>query len=112
MKQVEERPWGKFEQFCHNEKVTVKILTVNPNSKLSLQYHNKRDEFWKVIEGSGQIVLGNKIINVKTDDEYLIPKKTNHRIITTLNKLKILEISYGEFDENDIVRISDDYNRV
>ena len=25
----EERPWGVFEQFTHNENSTVKILTVN-----------------------------------------------------------------------------------
>ena len=40
-----ERPWGKFEQFCKNEKTTVKILTVNPNGELSLQFHHNRDEW-------------------------------------------------------------------
>ena len=64
-KYSEERPWGKFEQFCHNEEVTVKIITVNPNSRLSLQYHNNRDEFWRVLKGKGQFVLGEETIDVK-----------------------------------------------
>ena len=34
--------------FCSNTKSTVKIITVNPNSELSLQFHNNRDEFWKI----------------------------------------------------------------
>ena len=110
-KYIEERPWGKFEQFCHNEKVTVKIITVKPDSKLSLQYHNHRDEFWKIIEGGGQIILGEELIDVKIGDEFFIPKKTNHRIITNNNSLKVLEVSFGEFDEKDIVRLEDKYNR-
>lgn len=110
-KYSEKRPWGKFEQFCHNEQVTVKIITVEPNSKLSLQYHHKRDEFWRVLSGSGQIILGEDKIDVKIDDEYFIPKTTKHRMMTGANKLEMLEISFGEFDENDIVRLADDYNR-
>lgn len=39
----EERPWGNFERFTHNEISTVKILTVNPNEELSLQYHHNRE---------------------------------------------------------------------
>jgi len=110
-KYSEERPWGKFEQFCHNEQVTVKIITVKPNSKLSLQYHHKRDEFWRVIGGSGQIIIGEEIIDVQKGDEHFIPKETKHRIMTNENSMEIMEISFGEFDKNDIVRLEDDYNR-
>ena len=110
-KYTEERPWGKFEQFCHNEKVTVKIITVKPNSKLSLQYHNHRDEFWRIVEGNGQIILKGELINVKVGDEFFIPKKVEHRIITNNNSLKVLEVSFGEFDEKDIIRLEDKYNR-
>lgn len=111
-KYSEERPWGGFEQFCHNEKVTVKILKVKPHSKLSLQYHHKRDEFWRVVFGSGQIILGEELIDVKVGDEHFIPKETKHRIITNDDNLEIMEISFGEFDENDIVRLEDSYNRI
>lgn len=110
-KYSENRPWGHFEQFCHHEKTTVKIIHVKPNSKLSLQYHNQREEFWKVIKGSGQIILGEKIIETKEGDEFFIPKKEKHRIMTTNNEIKIMEISFGNFDEKDIVRIEDDYSR-
>jgi len=111
-KYSEERPWGKFDQFCHNEKTTVKIITVKPNSRLSLQYHHKRDEFWRVVSGSGKIIIGEETIDVKKGDEHSIPKETKHRMMTTNDTLEIMEISFGEFDENDIVRLEDDYNRI
>jgi mannose-6-phosphate isomerase-like protein (cupin superfamily) len=74
-KYSEERPWGNFVQFCHNETCTVKIITVKPNRALSLQYRNKRDEFWKVISGKGRIVLGEKTIDAKMGDEFFIKKR-------------------------------------
>lgn len=107
----EERPWGNFEQFCLNQQATVKIISVNPNSQLSLQYHNYRNEFWRVIEGSGQVVIDDQTLEAKVGDNFFIPKLTKHRIQTTEYPMKILEISYGKFDENDIVRLEDKYQR-
>ena len=37
-----ERPWGHFDQFATNEPVTVKIITVEPGHRLSLQRHHLR----------------------------------------------------------------------
>lgn len=111
-KYSEKRPWGGFEQFTHNEKSTVKILTVNPKKRLSLQFHKKREEFWRVLDGQVKVTIGDKTVKAKTGDEFVIPKKTNHRL-EGLNKTgKILEIAFGDFDENDIVRLEDDYGRV
>lgn len=110
-KYCEKKPWGSFEQFCKNKFCTVKVINVNPNEQLSLQYHNNRDEFWRVIKGKAQIVIGEEIIDAKEDDEFRIPRKTQHRIIAKDDPVRILEISFGDFDEEDIVRIEDKYNR-
>jgi mannose-6-phosphate isomerase-like protein (cupin superfamily) len=48
----EQRPWGSFRRFTENEISTVKIITVNADQELSLQYHKNRDEFWKVLAGN------------------------------------------------------------
>lgn len=108
---IEERPWGKFEQFCHNENVTVKIITVKANFKLSLQYHNNREEFWRIVYGSCKVVLGEEIFYAKEGDSFFIKKGVKHRVITEDNLVKFMEISYGNFDENDIVRLEDSYGR-
>jgi mannose-6-phosphate isomerase-like protein (cupin superfamily) len=108
---TEDRPWGRFEQFCHNQECTVKIITVKPNSKLSLQYHKQREEFWRVIDGRGHIVVGDKTFDAKAGDEFFIKKIQKHRMMTTDSEMRVLEVSFGHFDEDDIVRLEDEYKR-
>ena len=108
----EDRPWGKFEKFHENELSTVKLIYINANSRLSLQYHRERSEFWKVIKGTAEVELDGKIIEVKEEENIVIPKGVKHRVKALNNICVILEIAYGKFDENDIVRIEDDYQRI
>ncbi len=107
----EERPWGEFVKFTENTSSTVKILTVKPGEAFSLQYHHKRDEFWRIISGNGMIQIGNSKHEAKPGMDYFIPRETNHRIEGGTEPLIILEIALDEFDENDVVRIEDRYGR-
>jgi mannose-6-phosphate isomerase len=107
----EDRPWGKFEKFHENKPCTVKLIYVNPNSRLSLQYHNKRSEFWKIVFGTAYLQLDDSLLVLKEGQTIEIPNKARHRVEAKETKCVILEISYGIFDENDIVRLEDDYQR-
>jgi mannose-6-phosphate isomerase len=106
-----ERPWGEFRQFTHGDPTTVKILTVKAGQEFSLQTHEKRDEFWRVIAGEGTVTVGDKEFDAKEEYEFRLPKKTKHRIKGGPNGIKVLEISTGEFSEEDITRLQDDYGR-
>jgi mannose-6-phosphate isomerase-like protein (cupin superfamily) len=108
---TENRPWGNFERFTQNESSTVKIITVNAGGELSLQYHAKRSEFWKILSGNPTITSGDKIVQAKPGDEFFQAAKQNHRIQAGAMEAKILEVAFGEFDENDIVRLEDKYGR-
>ena len=108
----EERPWGNFRQFTHNVSSNVKILTVKPNESLSLQSHEKREEFWKIIKGDGIAYIGDKEYNIKEGDELNIPVFTKHSLSAGNFGVMVLEIATGDFDENDIVRYKDKYGRV
>ncbi len=108
---VEKKPWGSFEEFCKNEECTVKIVTVDANEELSLQYHRSRDEFWRILEGNPKIVVGEKTKEGSEGDEFFIPRGTRHRISAGKETATVLEISFGEFDEKDIVRVEDKYGR-
>ena len=111
-KTITNKPWGDFEQFTLNEVSTVKILKLKPNSALSLQKHQKRDEFWRILSGSGFVELNNKKVEVKEGDEFFIKKEDSHRASTKNDSLEILEISFGFFDEDDIKRLADIYGRL
>ncbi len=108
-----QKPWGKFEQYTHNTLSTVKVITVEPGSSLSLQYHNWRDELWVVLDAGAEIQLGDTVIRPQVGEKVFIPRSMVHRLSTAGDRsVRILEVSFGEFDENDIVRLEDLYGRV
>lgn len=107
----EERPWGEFIEFTRDQPSTVKLLTVRPGEALSLQSHRKREEFWRVLSGNGTITVGAERMPAEPGKEYFIPLETNHRLEAGSEPLTILEISFGRFDDADIVRLEDRYGR-
>ncbi|MGY4884652.1 MAG: phosphomannose isomerase type II C-terminal cupin domain [Nanobdellota archaeon] len=109
MKEVK-RPWGLFKQFALNEKCTVKIIEVKPMEELSLQKHKKREENWYFIT-PGIIQLGKHIKKIKEGQLVKIKKNMPHRILAGANKVKVLEISFGNFNEKDEIRLEDKYHR-
>ncbi len=107
----EERPWGSFRKFTENTLSTVKILSVKPGESFSLQIHAKRTEFWRVIKGDGKAEIGDALFNVVLGDEHTVPVGSKHRLTAGLDGLDVLEISLGDFDEEDITRLEDKYGR-
>jgi len=105
------RPWGSIIEFSKNKLSTVKILVVKQGEEFSLQYHKNRKEFWHVLSGTPTIVIGNKEFTALRGDEFIVKKGEKHRIRAKDTEVRVLEISFGEFDEDDIVRIEDKYGR-
>ena len=108
----EERPWGAFIEFSKNTPSTVKLLTVNAGEALSLQKHTKRSEFWRIISGNGYITIGNTRTTATPEAEFFIPSNTEHRIEAGNQLLVVLEIAFGTFEDNDIIRLEDRYGRI
>ncbi len=108
----EERPWGSFITFAKNTPSTVKILTISSGEAFSLQKHSKRSEAWHIISGSGKITVGDETSDIIVGHDYFIPTNTLHRIEAIQNDVVVLEVSYGDFDESDITRLEDRYNRL
>ncbi|MEA2715029.1 MAG: mannose-6-phosphate isomerase [Candidatus Parcubacteria bacterium] len=112
----EQRPWGE-ELWITNEKPSmVKVLVVKPGEALSLQYHHHRDEYWHVLSGDGSAVIGEKEFPLAAGDDHFIPRETRHRLLggtkAGARPLNILELSFGDVDEKDIVRLEDKYGRI
>jgi mannose-6-phosphate isomerase len=108
---AEERPWGSFERLTSNEPSTVKILAVAAGKRFSLQRHAKREEYWRVIQGSGTLEIDGETRTIAVGDEALVKVGATHRLTGGPDGLRVLEVSFGEFDEGDIERIEDDYGR-
>jgi mannose-6-phosphate isomerase-like protein (cupin superfamily) len=106
-----ERPWGSYETLYESNSYKVKKIIVNSNQSFSLQYHNYRFEDWIVVEGSGFVQVDNVKRNCIVGDRFHIPVKTIHRATAGPEELVMIEVQRGLCDEEDIVRLEDDYGR-
>lgn len=107
-----DRPWGAFDQFTLNEPTTVKVITVEPRSRLSLQRHEHRAEFWEVLDGVMDVEVDGMRRRAAVGERVWVPQGAVHRMGNSSDaQARILEIGFGTFDENDIERLEDDYSR-
>jgi mannose-6-phosphate isomerase len=106
------RPWGKFRRYPHENAGSIKIITVDPGGRLSLQYHEKRAELWVVLDPGLEITVGDRFWRAAPNEEILIPRRAAHRVRNTgPAPARFMEIWIGRSEESDIVRLSDDYRR-
>ena len=113
------RPWGDFKQYVLNKECTVKIITVNPGERLSLQRHSNRDEMWVALDKGLEMYLGSEEGNKTTmrmqpwcSVRYFIERGWYHCVTNVGDTpARFLEIAFGHFDEDDIERIDDKYGR-
>lgn len=107
-----DKPWGRFEQYTHNLPCTVKIITVAAGGILSRQYHHQRDELWVALDSGIKVELDDEVIYPEPGEKLYIPRETVHRLSSPGDsEARILEVSFGDFDEDDIVRLDDVYGR-
>ena len=138
-----ERPWGGFfvispdntqdfsniyfnglntEKLKISGKLLPKILIIAPNKRLSWQYHHRRSEIWKVVNGQIKVVTSHDDVErkekiLKEGDEISIYKGERHRIIGMDEYAVVAEIWIHTdkdipSEENDIVRVQDDFDRI
>ena len=106
---IVDKPWGREEWIVLNDKYCLKRMYVNKNSKLSLQYHEKKKETMILEEGLCDLLLNDKMILMEKDKAYTINPKDVHRLLAHKDSV-ILEVSTPEVD--DVVRVEDDYDRL
>jgi mannose-6-phosphate isomerase len=108
-----EKPWGYELLWAHTPKYVGKIIFVKKGHRLSLQYHERKDETMYVYSGKARIEISDEqSAPVSTVFEpgqaiRLVPF-TRHRV-EALEDTTILEVSTPELE--DVVRLSDDYGR-
>lgn len=106
-----EKPWGRFEQFALNQNCTVKIITVNKGQRLSLQRHKNREELWIALDEGLTAEIDGAMNELSIGERIVVAKGQTHRVSSTIDGARFLEVAFGEFDENDIERLEDDYGR-
>jgi len=107
-----EKPWGYEVHWALCDKYCGKILHIQPNHRLSLQYHKEKEETIYVM--SGVLILW------ESDNEefsqtlgpgsvYHVKPGQVHRFGAGTTDVVLMEVSSPEID--DVIRIRDDYKR-
>lgn len=138
----ENRPWGGFFVIDENQaqefantyfegldistltisgKLSPKILVVAPEQRLSWQYHHRRAEIWRVIQGQVGVKRSpndteGELVVLQTGDTITLEQGERHRLIGLQDFAVIAEIwqhtdANHPSDEADIVRVQDDFGR-
>jgi mannose-6-phosphate isomerase-like protein (cupin superfamily) len=101
--------------------LSPKILIVAPGKRLSWQYHHRRAEIWRVIQGQVGVKRSTndkegelEILNI--GDTITLQQGERHRLVGLDDYAVIAEIwqhtdANHPSDENDIVRVQDDFGR-
>ena len=74
------RPWGTYQTLALGQNYQIKIITVNPGGRLSLQKHSKRSEHWILVAGNPKITIDEAVKTHSVNDHLFIPVGAAHRI--------------------------------
>jgi mannose-6-phosphate isomerase-like protein (cupin superfamily) len=109
------------EELSISGKLSPKILVVAPEKRLSWQYHHRRAEIWKLIGGVAGIVISDtdeekEKTELKIGDIIQLKQGERHRLLGLNGWGVVAEIwrhtdAENPSDEDDIVRVQDDFGR-
>lgn len=110
------KPWGKEVIWAETKDYVGKLLHIDEGHKLSLQYHEEKEETILVISGELEITVsdhgrrGVSVLKLSEGETYHVTPGTIHRFAATLGTNVVLaEVSTNYLD--DVVRLEDDYDR-
>lgn len=111
----------QVDQLKLSGKLSPKVLLINPSSRLSWQYHRRRAEIWRVIKGPVGIIRSKndkqgELEVFETGDIVTLKQGERHRLIGLNDWGIVAEFwqhtdPFNPSDEDDIVRLEDDYSR-
>jgi mannose-6-phosphate isomerase len=109
-----EKPWGHELIWAKTGDYVGKILHIKKGHKLSLQYHQKKEETILVYSGKMNFVFENEKgelqeILLSAGEAHHIPTGRKHRMIA-VEDCDVFEVSTPQLD--DVVRLEDGYGRV
>jgi mannose-1-phosphate guanylyltransferase/mannose-1-phosphate guanylyltransferase/mannose-6-phosphate isomerase len=107
------RPWGWYVVANKGPGFQVKLITINPGQKISLQRHNQRAEHWVVVSGRAKVTRAAQLFELGPNESTFIPMGETHRLESIgTEPLQVVEVATGAYlGEDDIERFDDQYGR-
>ena len=108
---VVEKPWGFELIWAETDDYVAKILHIEPKQRLSLQYHEKKEETVYVLEGTllNYTDSTSPPMRIASGQSFHVKPNQVHRFGADKELVRLVEVSTPHL--SDVVRIEDDYNR-
>ena len=91
-----EKSWGSYRVVdVEDESLTVKV-TLNPGHRMNYHSHERRDEIWNVISGSGVAIIDGAEKSLKPGDIVSMPAGVKHTVIAGDSGLQMIEVQLGK----------------
>lgn len=92
-----EKSWGSFQVIdVESESITIKI-TLNPGHQMNYHSHDRRDEVWTVVAGSGETIVDGMEQEVSPGDVVTMQAGCRHTLINTgHDELQVIEVQLGK----------------
>lgn len=96
-----EKSWGSFRIIdIEEESITIKV-TLNPGHGMNYHSHDRRDEVWTIISGTGRTVVDGIEQEVCAGDVIVMKAGSKHTVFAQ-TELKLIEVQLGkEIDVQD-----------
>lgn len=89
-----EKSWGSFRILdVEDESLTI-IVTLNPGHKMNYHSHERRDEVWTIISGTGMSLIDGVKKRVQAGDVLTMPAGCRHTLLAD-TELKVIEVQIG-----------------
>ena len=110
---IVDKPWGREEIFAETANYVGKILSISKGEALSLQYHERKEETLRVLDGELELVTGPAADRLQSQRlcegaVFHIEPGELHRMVA-ITDCRLLEVSTNHLD--DVVRLEDRYGR-
>jgi mannose-1-phosphate guanylyltransferase/mannose-6-phosphate isomerase len=86
-------------------------MSLEAGHRLSLQSHSGRAELWIVLDPGAVVQIGETVHHPSPGDELWIPAGQKHRLSSEGAAVRVLEVAFGDWNQEDITRYDDDYGR-
>ncbi|HLU14794.1 MAG TPA: cupin domain-containing protein, partial [Burkholderiaceae bacterium] len=59
------------------------LMTLQPGEEIGLEVHDGHDQFFRIEEGEGEVVINGVTTQVEDDDAVIVPAGAEHNVINT-----------------------------
>lgn len=93
---------GDFRRVLYTGKnLQLVLMTLRPGEEIGEEVHEDRDQFFRIEDGAGEVLIDGARHRVEDDDAIIVPAGARHNVVNTGNSPLKLYTLYGPPEHRD-----------